>query len=1395
MKKDKTVVEATSACEEKYRLLFESNRDSITIFRLNSDGNPSNFIEANIVTTELFGYTKKDLLSLNITDIEIVSDKKRKKRIETLLSKGRIDFESIILNKKGKERNVEIETVLINYDDSPAVMNITRDITERKNIEKNTRKAQENLTTILEAIPDLLFEVGYDGRIYHYQAHRKDLLAVDPSVFMGNFLQDIMPANVSKVCFSAINEAHKKGWSTGKQYILDLPQGKHWFELSVSPIKEGKKDDSHYIVLARDITDRKLAEEKLSYEKERIKTILELVGNPIFLKDNDHKITYANRPFLDLFDLDQKSVINKTLAENVPENEREHFLKIDRNVLDSGISDHREEELTVNGIVHTIITSKTRFIDESGEKSLVGSIHDITERKQAEEKIKISEQNYQMLFNASTDSIFIYDFKNGKILDVNQTTIKTFGYNSKEEISKIPVSQLNSNIEPYTEKNALNYIKKTINEGDQTFEWISRRKDGSFFWMEMRLKKIILDDEIRVLAVGREITERKEVEQDLQENKENLQSIFDSVDEAIYVLDETGTFINVNKGAEKMYQYNKAELIGKTPQDIAAPGLNDFEEINRILKSVFKTGIPISFEFWAIRKNGEIFPKEVVVNKGKYSGKTVLIVTARDITKRKENEQTIRKNEEKLTIIFNLANSGIVLADIDGNFLEFNDWWLKKVGYSAEEFGKLKNFGLTHPDDLENSKQWLNKIISGEIDKYKIEKRFIRKDKTIFWGESSVSAIKDKNNKITSTIEIATDITERKKTEESLRESEEKYRNLVENSPYGIVTYINNKIAYVNDESLRIIKAKNREEIIGKPVLQFIHPDNKERALQRMKEIILAGSSSKIIEEKFVALNGETIYIELKAIPTLFEKQNAVQVIIHDITERVRTQDKIKQLSRAVEQSPVAIVITNTLGNIEYVNPKFLETTDYSLAEVLGKNPRILKTGHTTEQEYKHLWETLISGNVWFGEFKNKKKDGTLYWESASISPILNSQGKISHYIAIKEDITERKKIEQDLIKAKEKAEESDRLKLAFLANMSHEIRTPMNGILGFTELLKVPHLPIEEQQDFINIIEKSGKRMLSIINDIINISKVESGQIEVTMSETNVNEQIEYLQTFFKPEAKHKNILLSLTKKLSPEDTIIKSDLEKIYAILTNLIKNAIKFTNQGSIEFGCEKKGKHLEFFVKDTGLGISNSHKKIIFERFRQANETITRSHEGSGLGLAISKAYVEMLGGKIWVESEEGKGSTFYFNIPIDTEFKPKEKIPSKKADSKNKEENKIKDLKVLIVEDDAISKLLVTIAVKPYSKEIIKVSSGIEAIEACLNIPDIDLVMMDINMPEMGGYEATKQIREFNKDLVIIAQTANAMQSDHDEAIAAGCTDYISKPINIKALGELIQKYL
>ena len=355
---------------------------------------------------------------------------------------------------------------------------------------------------------------------------------------------------------------------------------------------------------------------------------------------------------------------------------------------------------------------------------------------------------------------------------------------------------------------------------------------------------------------------------------------------------------------------------------------------------------------------------------------------------------------------------------------------------------------------------------------------------------------------------------------------------------------------------------------------------------------------------------------------------------------------------------------------------------------------------------------------------------------------------------------------------------------------MSHEIRTPMNGILGFAGLLKEPGLTGQEQQKYISVIEKAGARMLNIINDIVSISSIESGLMKVDLLESNINEQIEYIYTFFKPEVEAKGIKLSFINTLPSKEAIIKTDREKVFAILTNLVKNAIKYTNKGSIAFGYNKKGDYIEFFVKDTGIGIPKDRQKAIFERFIQADIGDKMARQGAGLGLAISTAYVEMLSGKIWVESQEGKGSTFYFTIPYNETFK--KEIDFENIDVGDGSLNL--NLKILIAEDDETSSQFLTIIVDEYGKEIINVINGTETVEVCRNNPDIDLILLDIQMPDLNGYEATLQIREFNKEVVIIAQTAYGLSGDREKALDAGCNDYISKPINENELDALIQKY-
>jgi PAS domain S-box-containing protein len=489
---------------------------------------------------------------------------------------------------------------------------------------------------------------------------------------------------------------------------------------------------------------------------------------------------------------------------------------------------------------------------------------------------------------------------------------------------------------------------------------------------------------------------------------------------------------------------------------------------------------------------------------------------------------------------------------------------------------------------------------------------------------------------------------------------------------------------------------------------KFIHPDDFARYGKSFEHSIQTGEPLDV-DLRLVTKDGLLKHCHGKGKVIYDDSSQPIRFIgtMMDITERKQAektlQESEERFRSLYENSTVGIYRTTPDGKIILANPTLVKLLGYSSFEELSER-NLEKDGFEPTYDRTYFMDVLKKeGEVKGLESAWTRMDGTTLFVSESAVAINDKEGNIIYYDGIVEDITLRKKTEQELliankeltfqneekgkradelaiankelilqnkekekraielIKAKEKAEESDRLKSAFLTNMSHEIRTPMNGILGFTELLKEPNLSSDDQQDFIQTIQISGARMLNTINSIVDISKIESGLMKVDIKETNINEKIEFTYKFFKPEVEIKGLQFLFKNSLPAKEAIIKTDNEKVYGMLTNLIRNAIKFTYEGSIEFGYEKKGEYLEFFVKDTGIGIPQNQHKIIFERFRQGSESNDRGYEGSGLGLSIAKSYVEMLGGEIWVESEEGKGSTFYFTIPYNSVSEEKIKI--------------------------------------------------------------------------------------------------------------------------------------
>jgi two-component system, sensor histidine kinase and response regulator len=394
----------------------------------------------------------------------------------------------------------------------------------------------------------------------------------------------------------------------------------------------------------------------------------------------------------------------------------------------------------------------------------------------------------------------------------------------------------------------------------------------------------------------------------------------------------------------------------------------------------------------------------------------------------------------------------------------------------------------------------------------------------------------------------------------------------------------------------------------------------------------------------------------------------------------------------------------------------------------------------------------------------------------------------------VKERTSELEKTNRELIASNDRAQASDRLKTAFIQNISHEIRTPLNGILGFGTLLAEPDITEEDKQYYFDLMQTSSIRLTNTITNYMDISLIVSDNMEVNSNMINVNNKLKKIKTKFQPLSDEKNLSLILSIPEDQREHYIQTDPELLLKIISHLLDNAIKFTHEGFITLGYTVKKEIVEFYVKDTGIGIDADAQERIFDSFIQGDTSNTREYEGSGLGLTISNKMAQMIGGHIWFQSKKGEGSIFYFSLSK-YEILNDPNNNNNNITFDNVDEYPFKNLKILIVEDDEISAIFLKEIVRKFCKDFILVRNGLEAIDACLNHPDIDLILMDIKMPKMDGYEATRQIRKFNKDVIIIAQTAYALKGDREKAMKAGCNDYSAKPINQNLIMELINMHI
>lgn len=1181
------------------------------------------------------------------------------------------------------------------------------------------------------------------------------------------------------------------------------------FDVEISLNLFQSSDQKLIQAMVRNITERKLFEKKIQESNEELTITLKSIGDAVIVADYEGLITYLNpvaesltgwnltnaigQPLNQVFNI--INAVTKKPAENP-------FFKVIDSGKIVGLANHTIL-LSKDGREYQIADSAAPLLDSEDKiRGAVLVFRDVTEEYQRDFMLKNSEQLYRTVFESTGTAAIIIE-QDTIISLANDEWVRLSGY-SKEDLEG-KMSWTKFVVAEDLEKMKMYHYNRRNEKGDAPIKYEFRfvRKNGEIRNMINCVNMI--PGTTKSIASLMDITDLKQAQIALIESEENNRLLLELAPDAFLQGDKLGYFIQGNRKASVLTGFTKEELLTMHINDLFAPSLLNEKPLRFDL---LNSGETVIQEREIIRKDKG---KRVVEMNSRRMPNGTYQTFIRDITERKQIENSIKKSNELLSQFLKYSPIYSFIKEVspsESRVIMASENYVDMIGIPGSKMIGKTMFDLFPPDLAEQftKDDWHvvsnNKLL--EVDE-ELNGRFYKTIKfPIVYGDTNMLA------------GYTIDMTDRIENEEQLKRNKEEIskqnellNSLLKNLTQGVfmVEVPSGKPLLANESAMNllgrgIMPDANKNNLAE--VYKAFKAENRDPYPVEEMPIHrgMIGESSYVDDMIVVRPDGTEKLLEVFGVPILNSVGEvwASLVSFSDITERklaeLALSESESRFKTVFMQSPIGISLSDSLnGRIIQANPRYAEIVGRSIEEMPSVNwMEITHPDDVGLDQEKNM--LLLKGAI--PEYQMEKRyiqpSGNVVWVNMTIVPLSEKLYNHPHNLCMIEDITDKKRYELELIKAKEKAEESDRLKSAFLANMSHEIRTPMNGIIGFSSLLKEPNLSGQQQQEYIKLIEKSGYRMLTIINDIIDISKIEAGLMLLNIREVNITELIDNLYNFFNPEIQKKGLQFIVTNKLAISESKITSDREKLNSILTNLIKNAIKFTNQGMIEVGCEHKNDYVEFYVKDSGIGIVKERQKAIFERFIQADITDSRAFQGAGLGLAISKAYVEMLGGKIWVESSPDlniNGSVFYFTLPFvvsseTTEFKQHNVV--------KEEVNPSLQLKVLIAEDDDTSQMLISKSVRSISKEILKAKTGIEAVEICRTNPDVDLILMDIQMPEMDGYTATRKIREFNANVKIIAQTAYALTGDKEKAINAGCDNYITKPISKDHLLKMIYEY-
>lgn len=1008
----------------------------------------------------------------------------------------------------------------------------------------------------------------------------------------------------------------------------------------------------------------------------------------------------------------------------------------------------------------------------------------IIRRKQSEYRLHLSEDKFKKAFITSPDSLNINRLSDGKYVSINHGFTKMSGYIESEVLGK---TSLELNI--WANISDREKLVKGLTENGvvDNLEAVFIKKNGSLMSGLMSASIIDLDGVPHVLSITRDISDKKEAELALRKSELKYRELIELAVDGILIGSSDGTIIGANS---YMLTLTKRAL-----SDILGMHISDLFESESLIKSplrfdLLSKGETVINERNIILPDKSLVPIEMhtkLMPDGTYQS------IYHDTSERKKAEQALRSGEEKLQSIIRVAPVGIGLV-ADRKLIEVNDELCRLVGYDRSELiGKSSSVLYISKEEYER----VGKIKYDLIALHgtgSVETIFKSKDNSQLNVILSSTPI-DRNDHSKGVTFTVLDITERKKAESSLRESEEKFRSIAENlSDVIFITDMNGIVNYISPAARNF--GYEPDQYTGKYFGDFLAPCEVEKAMNHFFEVIKGQVESASISLIVRRADGTEFYAEVSG--SLFKIGNenyGALGLIRDITKQKNLESATLESEKRYRELflnnplPTYIFDSETLEFIE-ANDALCDNYGYTREEFASMTLRDIRIIDDDSSFLKSLNE-LGEDDFHSSKVFHKKKDGTVFPVEVISHSLPVKNGRKTRLVLVS-DISERIKAAEQMKLAKEKAEASDKLKTSFLNNISHEVRTPLNGILGFAELISQKDLSEADRAEAVSMVHESSDRLLKTITNYMDISLLTSGSIVLNKKSFRSSDMVKDIYERFLSSCRVRHLDLILEIPENGKALMINTDPELTDKILCHFMDNAIKFTASGKISLGYDLTGQSLEFFVKDTGIGIKEKSLDNIFNRFVKEEVVRDKVSEGSGLGLTIAKAMAELIGGTIKVISEPGKGSEFSLVIELSDNGSDKLKhiqrfIP----------ENRSGKNTILIAEDDETNFFYMNALLsRETDLKIIHAENGRKAVELFKSNNDIKLILMDIKMPELDGLEATRQIKLIDPDIPILAITAYAMSGDEERVMAAGCDGYLSKPIRkeslLKKIAELVK---